>query len=104
MKEQILNWAKNRLYKMRMAGGELLDKEEVNKRLKVCNSCEYKGQVKIPVPLLNITDEGCTKCGCPFVTKPYLKTYFDTDTMKFELTVCPHENGNKWDFSDKNVV
>ena len=100
LKEIIRDWAKKRLYKLRMTGGELLEKDEVKKRLEVCSQCEFKGEVKIPVPILNITDEGCTICGCPFVTKPYMKTYFDTDTMQFIIAKCPHSEGNKWDFSE----
>ena len=98
----VKNWAKERLYKLRMAGGELVDSETAKKRLDVCNSCEFKGVVEIPV--IGITDIGCTVCGCPFATKPLMKTYFDMEKMEFIIAKCPLEV-NRWDFSkEKNSI
>lgn len=54
--------------------------------------CEFVGEVT-PVP--GATTEGCTKCGCPFATKPYMVTLLG---KKIE---CPHPDGNLWALIDE---
>lgn len=67
-------------------------------RIKFCKTrkggkpCEYVGMVN---PLPKVVTEGCTKCGCPFATKPFMLTLMGKQIQ------CPHPNGNLWADIDK---
>lgn len=67
-------------------------------RINVCRTleggapCRYLGTTR-PVPSLQL--EGCTKCGCPFATKPYMATFLG------KAVECVHPNRNQWAEVDK---
>lgn len=72
------------------AGGELVTPEQAQARLEICYGCEHKGIVT-PLPLMQF--EGCTICGCPFMTKPHMKTVFNLKEMSLTEVDCPKK---KW--------
>lgn len=85
-------------------GGELVSLPQSTERVNFCKTrlngkpCEYVGAVR-PLPFLTMS--GCTKCGCPFATKPKTKKYFSPSEGKIILTKCPHPYGNLWAEIDK---
>ena len=76
-------------------GGVKVKEEEFEKRLKICQGCDYKGKVKpIPKPGGQRKEyDGCKICGCPFDTKLRFK-YHILNGVK--LITCPHPEGAKW--------
>jgi len=72
-------------------GGRLAPKGMAEARLKECEKCEYAGKVR-PLPKLEL--RGCTLCGCPFITKPFMLEFLGNPTA------CPHPEGNKWEEVD----
>lgn len=75
-------------------GGKLVSKEQGDARREICRGCEYEGRVH-PLPGLDLP--GCTECGCPFITKPYMETFLGSPVE------CPHPiKGNLWEEVDKN--
>lgn len=101
-------------------GGKPAKKGQAEARInEACRGCEKFGIVE---PEDGIKMEGCTVCGCPSATKPHYLTYFrikgkerealtlkelaqikmgnKTNAIEIE-SVCPHEDGNKWQEIDK---
>lgn len=82
-------------------GGELVTREQYIDRLEVCAKCPSRGEVKIPVPavvglrLKVATLPGCTECGCPFATKPQVRSYLSAQGIK--TVTCPL---GKWEDVD----
>ena len=78
--------------------GTLVAPEIARARILVCKTknnnkpCEHYGQVN---PIDDWKEEGCTKCGCPFATKAFMKTAF------LNKVTCPHEDGNFWNNLNK---
>jgi len=46
-------------------GGKMAPEHVFAARLAICQTCPKKGVVKV----VGIEFDGCTECGCPFVTK-----------------------------------
>lgn len=81
--------------------GKLTIEDHAKARINKCKTledgkpCRYHGEVN-PVPSLKL--EGCTKCGCPFATKPFMLTFMG---LKVE---CPHPEGNQWAEIDEDFL
>jgi hypothetical protein len=86
---EFINAAINGVVEM---GGTLVSEGEYERRVKICESCENYGPVKIAV----FETIGCTLCGCPIATKPRYDTYYSYRKLKTIKAECPHKNGNKW--------
>ena len=71
--------------------GTLVSEDTAKARLAICAGCKYNGMVN---PVSDLVEEGCTKCGCLFATKPLMKTFL------FQTVECPHEDGDKWNFDN----
>lgn len=106
------------------AEGKLVSDAEFKRRLIICESCEFYGEVE-PLPALKTN--GCTICGCPTVTKAYMKTMlrhkdkenepltiaeilelktlgkFNKTNFFQETITCPHPKGNKWKNNDNKT-
>jgi len=119
--DKLKEWTLENLSDTIKAEGELVTHEQAQARIAICNGCEYLGEVQ---PLPKIKTSGCTKCGCPLVTKAYMKTLlrrlenageelsiqeiiemktlkkFDRKSYFSEKVVCPHPQGNKWEAAD----
>ena len=115
------DWIWNQLSSFMDCFGEQVSSEQEEERKRECDGCKYNGRVK-PETLLPEVD-GCTKCGCPFMTKRRQKKYLrmkgkknhpltkeeiaqislykDTDEVEIITIECPHEEGNKWADIDK---
>lgn len=109
----IQKFALNKLMEFVFAGAVMAPKELGDKRVEICNKCKYKGIVE-PLPLLKMP--GCTICGCPFSTKPYLleiprvedklgepltlteiiESKLSRSELVMEKIICPHPNGDMW--------
>ena len=81
-----------------LSGGSLVSNDQYLDRISVCSGCPFKGEVT-PLPLL--TFNGCTKCGCPFSTKPKMKTYFSLKRLKMVKAECPEQ---KWESVDAKYL
>ena len=67
------------------AGGTLVNEAEYRRRMAICERCPRKGVVTV----FGLDYIGCSKCGCPFVTKLRQKWHpLDGGTVK-----CPEK---KW--------
>jgi hypothetical protein len=94
--QSIINdWVVGMINEVVELGGSLVDEITYEKRKEICQGCEHFGEVR---PLFFAKLEGCTKCGCPLATKPRFKEYFSPEEGRLIQAICPHENGNKWDF------
>mgnify|MGYP000095985619 CR=1 FL=1 len=87
--EVVINSA---LKAMQLAGAELVEDQEFERREKICQGCNdfvnlgWKGfEVK-----------GCGICKCPLVTKGRTSKYFSFSKMKVIDTKCPSMDGDKW--------
>lgn len=97
MNTTLVEWAKTTLYETIKKGGKLVPQEQGDARVEVCKGCEKYGKVE---PLPGIISDGCTVCGCPSDTKPYMLNYITLTGKK--LIECPHPTeGNKWKVIDE---
>lgn len=66
MGDVLKKWVAKRMSSFILTGAKFVSEEVFEKRMDACNSCEHKGKV-MPVPGFSM--DGCTLCGCPFITK-----------------------------------
>jgi len=86
-------------------GGKQVSDEHWKARVEICYGCELAGTVEIPLPGKKITTDGCTECGCPFLTKPKWEKYFSWRRLRIIKAECPHPTeGNKWADVDKHFL
>lgn len=93
----IADFKKKTLVETVRLAGKLTNKEHGDARVEVCRGCEYAGLVK-PLKDKDLEMPGCTKCGCPFATKPYMLR------LLLKKITCPHPEGNKWAAVDKEFL
>jgi len=120
--DSIERFKKNTLLKAVFAGVELAKREHGDARVKVCSECPLAGKVEV----MGINMDGCTECGCPFATKPYmlniprlkdkmdeplsfdelikLRTNKKSEDFEMVKITCPHPNGNKWSQVDNTFL
>jgi len=83
------------------AAGTVVSDEHGEARIERCKTlnggrpCQYAGIVE-PLPAMKM--EGCTLCGCPFATKPKMKT------IAGKTITCPHPAGNQWAEIDEKFL
>jgi len=77
-----------------LKGGPHVSEKQYQERLSKCEGCEYSGTV-YPLGTKEISESGCTVCGCPFVTKAKMLK-IGASPIK-----CPHPEGNKWETVDQ---
>lgn len=124
MIDEINKWRAEKLSKIIKKNGSLVSKEQAYDRIDICKSCPHFGKVN---PDFFGEVDGCTICGCPSMTKPYMKTMMRVkdnvgnpikalellETMAFsslnkdhyeeEIIRCPDEV-NRWEVVDKKYV
>lgn len=122
-------YLKDQFQKFILKGGKRVSKENEEARIfEGCKRgsnnpedwCPFYGIVE-PIPKLELT--GCTRCGCPDITKAKMDTYYrihddDRDLTATELfmikvgkaigvdlkevkLICKHPEGNMWELIDK---
>lgn len=79
-------------------GGKLVAEEHKEARLAICQGCTLLGQVE---PLPGLVVEGCTACGCPSATKPFMLNYFSPTQGHMVTVECAHPDGSKWEEIDQ---
>lgn len=95
---RLKNFVANTLFETIKKGGKLVPVQQAEARIEVCRGCSLSGMVE---PLPGLVVEGCTECGCPFATKPYMFNYLSPSQGKIVLIECPHPEGNKWEVIDQ---
>lgn len=91
--DKLRKFAAQALFETIKKGGKLATKEHAEARLDICRNCPLLGEVE---PLPGLVVEGCTACGCPSATKPYMLTYFSPSKLSVTNTECAHPDGNQW--------
>lgn len=86
-------------------GGKQVSDDHWRERVKICMACDKAGTVEIPLPGKTIKTDGCTECGCPFLTKPTWEEYFSWRELRVKKATCPHPTeGNKWQELDNRFL
>ena len=93
------NFVESTILKIVQLGGTLTDDATFEKREKVCRQCPNFGKVYI----LGNELEGCTICKCPLATKGRTNSFFSLSKGRVIDTVCPHPDGDKWNFKTQNA-
>lgn len=75
-------------------GGELIEEDHYQERLKICQECDHFEEVPIS-DLSKQTLMGCGICKCPAATKPRYKKYFSFSKMRIIEAKCP-DQVNRW--------
>jgi len=77
---------------MQLAGAELVDEEEFNRRKGICEGCDQY----VNLAFEGFEVKGCGICKCPLVTKGKTSKYFSFKKLQVVDTTCPSKDGDKW--------